>query len=240
MNPDAARKFVAKRPFEAFAVRGTPRIANKHLVWTRNYTVSREVGPFGDFVRPFTVNGEGTLCFVNVNELLGFEIGDTRTGKMLQRVVVQGFEKGATKRHGCPSHGIGLTPDEREIWLTDAHNRRVHIFDGTTMPPAYVASIELRDEPGWITFSIDGRYGYPSTGDVVEVATRKIVAGLKDEKGAAVQSEKMLEIDFADGKPVRAGDQFGVGRARIVFSNGPTTPERKLLEVQEQPRRKGK
>lgn len=181
---------------------------------TRDYTVSREVGPFGDFVRPFTVNGDGTLCFVNVNELLGFEIGDTRTGKMLHRVEVKEFEKGQTKRHGCPSHGIGLTPDEKELWLTDPHNRRMHIFDTTKMPPAQLASIELRDEPGWITFSLDGRYGYPSTGDVVEVATRKIVAGLTDEKGAAVQSEKMLEIDFADGKPVRAGDQFGLGRKR--------------------------
>ena len=179
---------------------------------TRTYEVSREVGPFSDFVRPFTVNGAGTRCLVNVNELLGFEIGDTQTGKMLHRVEVKGFEKGQTKRHGCPSHGIGLTPDEKEIWLTDPHNRRMHIFDATKMPPAQVASIEVRDEPGWITFSIDGKYGYPSTGDVIDVGTRKIVAGLTDEKGAAVQSEKMLEIDFADGKPVRAGDQFGLGR----------------------------
>jgi len=47
---------------------------------------------------------------------------------------------------------------------------------------------------------------------VLEVKTRKIVANLTDEKGAAVQSEKMLEIDFADGRPVRTGDQFGLGR----------------------------
>jgi len=116
------------------------------------------------------------------------------------------------KRHGCPSHGVGLTPDEKELWVTDAHNRRVHLFDNTVLPPKQVLSLELRDEPGWVTFSLDGRYAYPSTGDVIEVKTRKIVAGLTDEKGAAVQSEKMLEIDFAGGRPVRAGDQFGLGR----------------------------
>ena len=71
----------------------------------------------------------------------------------------------------------------------------------------------MRDEPGWITFSIDGRFAYPSTGDVIEVATRKIITGLKDEKGADVQSEKMLEIDFRSDQPVRTGDQFGLGRA---------------------------
>jgi hypothetical protein len=35
---------------------------------------------------------------------------------------------------------------------------------------------------------------------------------LADEKNRPVMSEKMIEIHFADGKPVRNGDQFGVGR----------------------------
>ena len=52
----------------------------------------------------------------------------------------------------------------------------------------------------------------PSTGDVVEVKTRRIVAELTDEQKRAVQSEKMLEIDFDGSQPVRAGDQFGLGR----------------------------
>ncbi len=176
------------------------------------HEVVKEVGPFGNFIRPFTVNGSGTLCFVNLNALLGFEVGDLKGGKMLHRVEVAGFKVGPTKRHGCPSHGVGLTPDEKEVWLTDAHNRRLHLFDNTVMPPKQVASIELRDEPGWVTFTIDGQYAYPSTGDIIEVKTRKIVGGLTDENGVAVQSEKMLEIDFADGKAARAGDQFGLGR----------------------------
>ena len=179
---------------------------------TRNHEVVREVGPFSNFIRPFTINGAQTLCFVNVNDLLGFEIGDLVSGKMLHRVEVQGFEKGPTQRHGCPSHGIGLTPDEKEIWLTDSHNRRLHIFDARVMPPKQLASILLREEPGWVTFSLDGHYAYPSTGDVIDTSTRKIIVGLKDEKGAEVQSEKLLEIDFIDGQPIRAGDQFGLGR----------------------------
>ncbi len=61
---------------------------------------------------------------MNVNELLGFEVGDLASGRKLHRVEVKGFKKGPTKRHGCPSHGIGLTPDEKELWLTDAFNSR--------------------------------------------------------------------------------------------------------------------
>jgi hypothetical protein len=181
---------------------------------TSKHEAARTVGPFSASVRPFTVNGRQTLCFVNVNELLGFEVGDLKSGRMLHRVEVQGFEKGPVKRHGCPSHGIGLTPDEKELWVTDATNQRLHIFDATVMPPKQLTSIKLRDEPGWVTFTLDGKYGYPSTGDVIDVATKKIVTGLADETGAAVQSEKMLEIDIRGETPVRTGDQFGVGRVR--------------------------
>lgn len=182
------------------------------VVDTSSHKIDRTVGPFSGNIRPFTVNGKETLVFVCVNGCLGFEIGDLRTGKKLHRVEVAGFKTGLVKRHGCPSHGIGLTPDEKEIWVCDAHNKRMHVFDATVMPPKQLASIECRDEPGWITFSINGDLAYPSSGDVIDVKTRKVVAQLTDEEGRAVGSEKLLEIDWADGKPVRAGNQFGVGR----------------------------
>ena len=181
---------------------------------TKKHEIIREVGPFANAIRPFTVNGRGTLCFANVNELLGFEVGDLTTGKKLHRVEVEGFRKGPVKRHGCPSHGVGLTPDEKELWLTDATNSRLHIFDNTVMPPKQLESIRLRDQPGWITFSLDGKYAYPSTGDIIDVKSRKIVGGLMDETGTEVQSEKMVEIQFKNGQPIRNGDQFGLGRIR--------------------------
>ena len=184
------------------------------------------------------MDGLQTLCFVNVNRLLGFEVGDLVTGQKLYRVEVAGFQQGPTKRHGCPSHGIGLTPDGRELWLTDAFNRRMHIFDATMMPPKQIGEVSLRDEPGWITFSIDGRHAYPSTGDVIDVRTRKIIAGLKDEAGRDIQREKLLEIDFRGAEPVLAGDQFGFGRpdgsarhrrgeTEPVITRGGNTPERR-------------
>ena len=180
----------------------------------KTHAIVKKVGPFSDSIRPFTINGSQTLCFVNVNELLGFEVGDLKTGKMLHRVEVAGFHKGPTKRHGCPSHGIGLTPDEKELWLADAANSSIHVFDATQTPPKQMMSIKLRDQPGWATFSIDGRYAYPSTGEVIDTRTKRIVATLEDETGRHVQSEKLLEIVFAGGKPVRAGDQFGIGQKR--------------------------
>ncbi|MEZ4828768.1 MAG: hypothetical protein R3C61_21155 [Bacteroidia bacterium] len=178
---------------------------------TQNHTAERTIGPFSHSIRPFTVNGSQTLCFVNVNELLGFEVGDMVTGKMIHRVEVEGFEKGPVKRHGCPSHGIGLTPDEKELWVVDGANSQVHFFDATVMPPRQTGSAALREQPGWVTFSIDGKLAWLSTGEVFDVSTHKIIAALSDEEGRMVQSEKVVEIDFLNGRPFQAGDQFGRG-----------------------------
>ncbi len=181
---------------------------------TTSHTVEKTVGPFSASIRPFTINGCQTRCYVCINELLGFEVGDLTTNKMLCRVEVPGFKKGAVKRHGCPSHGIGLTPDETQVWVCDAFNQQMHVFDATVTPPRLIDSIKVRDEPGWITFSLDGTFAYPSTGDIIDVPSRKIVGGLTDETGAAVQSEKMVEIQFetTTKSVLRTGDQFGLGR----------------------------
>ena len=101
----------------------------------KTHTVASTVGPFDNVIRPFTVNGSNTLCFVNINELLGFEVGDLKTGKKLYRVEVEGYKQGPVKRHGCPSHGIALTPDEKQFWLADCANEAIHVFDSTVMPP---------------------------------------------------------------------------------------------------------
>jgi hypothetical protein len=200
-GPDGARVYLAglRSPILSIADPSTHKVIGG-------------VGPFSNMVRPFTINGAQTLCFVNVNGLLGFEVGDLRTGKMLHRVEVAGYEKGPVKRHGCPSHGIGLTPDERELWVADGANSALHIFDARAMPPKPIATIKLRDQPGWITFSVDGKLAFPSTGEVIDVASRTVIATLTDEAGRAVQSEKVVEVDFANGKVVRTGDQFGIGR----------------------------
>ena len=187
---------------------------NLLVVDTRDREVLKTIGPFSNFIRPFTVNGAGTLCFVNVDGLLGFEVGDLLTGRKLYRVEVQGYSQGPVKRHGCPSHGIALTLDEKELWVADGANDSIHVFDASVMPPRQTVRIKQRDMPGWISFSLDGRFAFSSTGEIIDAATKKIVATLQDEKGREVQSEKMLDLQIANGKLVRAGNQFGVGMKR--------------------------
>lgn len=184
-----------------------------HVLDTKTNEVVHKIGPFSAPIRPFTINGKATRCYCCVNDLLGFEIGDVETGKFVKRVEVRGFKRGPVKRHGCPSHGVGMTPDEKEIWVVDAFNQALHIFAVEGDRVEQVHSITgLREQPGWITFSLDGRFAYPSTGEVIDTRTREVVAALFDETGREVHSEKMVQIIFSGNEPVQVGDQFGIGR----------------------------
>ncbi|NND32389.1 MAG: hypothetical protein HKN76_07335 [Saprospiraceae bacterium] len=188
---------------------GTPFL---HIADTESHTLQAKVGPFHGGIRPFTINSAETLAFINVNDLLGFEVGDLHTGEKTASIKVEGWEKGPVRRHGNPSHGIGLTPDESEIWISDGHNMRLHVFSAEA-PYQQLTSIPLKDMPGWITFSKDGRFAYPSSGEVIDVKTRQIITHLVDEAYNYVASEKMVEIHWKDGKISDAGDQFGLGQA---------------------------
>ena len=147
-----------------------------------------------------------TLCFVNTYKV-GFFVGDLVNRKVLHWVHVKeakGF-----------SHGVGMTPDETEIWLPNPADKRLWVFDATVMPPKRKCSIDVcRKSHGWITFSLDGKYAWPDTGEVFDTRTKKLVATLKDEQGRPVASSKFIEIHFKGRAPIRMGDQFGIGRCK--------------------------
>jgi hypothetical protein len=97
--------------------------------------------------------------------------------------------------------------------VADGYNMRLHIFSAVK-PYQQLTTIPLQDMPGWITFSLDGKYAYASSGEVIDVKTRKILVTLQDEHYNNVASEKMMEVQMNGSKAVRIGDQFGVGRVR--------------------------
>jgi len=174
---------------------------------------------FKDNIRVFVLNHDASLIYTNQNNLLGFQIADVKTGQVLHTVEVQGFpwrEKwNATPRpripHGCPSHGIALTNDEKELWLADGINDYIHIFDNTVMPPKQIESFKTTGGAYWITLSLDGNLAYLSSGDVVDMKTRKIIGTLKDEYGRTMRSEKLLDMMFTNGKLTAVVNQFGNG-----------------------------
>jgi hypothetical protein len=172
---------------------------------------------FSEMVRPLTINHDGSLVYVNVNDLIGFEIGDVKTGKKLGRYEIPGD---AWKGKGY-SHGIGMTPDESEIWVADPFNNAWQIWDnpGDGRSPVYNASKMIKPTAGvvhsWISMTNDGKLAFIGDSSVIDVKKHKEIAVMKDEFGRRiVHTEKVLYLTFRDGKLIEANNQFAVGDAK--------------------------
>jgi DNA-binding beta-propeller fold protein YncE len=183
---------------------------------TATNKVIGKIGPFSKGVRPFAISEDEKYAVANVDGLLGFEVGAVRTGeewggRMLYRVEAQTPPQRLNemtppqhKPHSTPSHGVNIRPDQKEIWVVDGVYGYVYAYDAAVMPPKYLAAVPLykdaheQPHPGWLTFGLDGRYAYPDGGAVIDTRTKKVAARIPT-------SEKLIEVDFEGGKPVRAG-----------------------------------
>jgi len=167
------------------------------------------VGERGVF--PFTVDSRNRTAYICLGQHVGFDVLDLLKGRTLHRVMAADPANGQTIAHR--THGAGLTPDEKELWISDQDGKKLFIFDATQMPPKQTGHVDLSvGGHGWITFSLDGRHAWCHTPDIIDVKSRKIVATLKDENGQLVSGSKFIEVHFRNGKVVAMGDQFGVGR----------------------------
>jgi len=164
-----------------------------------------EVGESGVF--PFTVNSSLSLAFVCLGKHVGFDVVDLKAGKPIHRVLAG--ETPIAHR----THGVAMTPDESELWISDQDGKKLFIFDATKMPPARKGSVELSTlGHGWVNFSLDGAFAWSHTPDIFDAKTKKQIATLRDEKGKPFGSSKLIEVQMRDGKVVRVGSEFGIGR----------------------------
>ena len=176
------------------------------------------VGERGVF--PFTIDSRNRTAFVCLGNHVGFDVLDLSNGRVPHRVMAMDPATGKPISHR--THGAGLTPDEKELWISDQDGKKLFIFDAKQMPPKQTGHVDLSvGGHGWITFSLDGRFAWCHTPDVFDVKTRQQVATLKDENGKLVSGSKFIEVHFRKGKVVAMGDQFGLGR---VYANSGTAP----------------
>jgi DNA-binding beta-propeller fold protein YncE len=191
--------------------------------------VIKKIGPLlNGGVRPFTINGKETLAFTTATGYLGFQVSSITTGQVLYTVPVAPASefpyKPGQPGPSSPSHGISLSPDEKEVWVIDQPNSYVHVFDVSGLPgsaPKQVANIKLRAmtgtqvgctydclREGWLQHTLDGRFVIVGdSGDVIDTTTRQSVANLEP----LYNSRVFLEIDWSGGVPVATSTRSGVG-----------------------------
>jgi hypothetical protein len=183
----------------------------------------RGIGPLIGTVRPFTVNGSNTLAFTTATNFDGFQVSSIVTGRVLFTVPFGAVPGGF--RFTGPSHGISLSPDERQLYVIDSVHKEVQAYDvsrvGEGVGPSRLGGVAVggligMEAPcaydcgrgGWLQRSIDGRLVYVGdSGEVIETATRKVLTTLP----ALLDTKKSLEIDWSQGVPVASSERTGAG-----------------------------
>ena len=183
--------------------------------------VSR-VGPYAGILGPYAVDGTSRTVVNDVTNLWGMQVADLNTGRIVTAEL-------PNRPGGSPGlmHGIGWTPDQREVWQSSNWNDpHVYVWDmREPWAPVFKRALPLRSGHGshWLTFAIKGDYGYvapnKNSDDGTEIFDTKTHASV----GVIGSSEDMLEIDFGNGKVTQVGDQYGIGR-RIPAAASDQTP----------------
>jgi YVTN family beta-propeller protein len=138
--------------------------------------------PFSSVVRPIALSRDEKRLFAEVDGLVGFEEADLTTRKMVHRV--QAVLPDEQKKVASRSHGLGLRPDQKELWECDVEHHDVHVYDVTGAQPKQIATIAMGAGVYWLTFSPDGKTCYVAVRDADEVAAvdteaKKITARVK-------------------------------------------------------------
>jgi hypothetical protein len=154
------------------------------------------------------IDAEHQVMYVTQRGLLGLRVLDLRTGVTRYIVHFKGFTWNSRFGPNPPSHGLSLAPDRPELWVLDAPNRSLHVFDVSALPdspPRRVEDVRLErtmTQPGWLLRSADGRFLYVAgSGDVIDTQTSTSVA----ELDALAEAHAMIEMDWVDGRPVFPG-----------------------------------
>jgi YVTN family beta-propeller protein len=146
---------------------------------------------FQEGVRPiaFETNADGSTkrLFVQLSNFHGFAIVDFANRKEAGRIELPNdipadkVDKGPF--NASPSHGLGVSPDGKTLWVTSRPNARVYTYslpDLKLLP----GPVDLGGRPDWVTFTPDSKLVYIATENtdsvvVIDVAQRKEVTRVK-------------------------------------------------------------
>lgn len=128
------------------------------------------------FPRPIAIMDDQSRMFVQSTDVEGFLVIDLETGEETERIE---FGNEPTEVWEITntilkpkSHGIGLTPDESELWATSTMADEWRVFSVPDLELLAIIPIPEGNAPNWIDFTPDGNFAYVSNTTFVPVPER--------------------------------------------------------------------
>jgi len=134
--------------------------------------------PFSNSVRPPALAPDEKRYYQNVDGLIGFEVADIKSRKVIARVHHKIPQKLGAK--ASRSHGLAVRPDGKEIWSCNVEHGIVHVHDITSDKFPEIATLTMIERVYWLCFSPDSRFAYISVRGankicVVDARSKKIL-----------------------------------------------------------------
>jgi len=139
--------------------------------------------PFDRGVRPIAFergsDGSTTRMFVQLSDFHGFAVVNFQTHEVVARIKLPDEPMGGTAQGGAPSHGIGVSPDGKTLWVDSSLANAVFVY---SLPELKVLGyVRTGDVPDWVTFTPDGKKLYVANSgansvSVIDTTTRQQVA----------------------------------------------------------------
>jgi YVTN family beta-propeller protein len=145
-------------------------------------------------VRPMTIeaapDGSTRRIYAQLSNLNGFAVIDFAGRKEVARIKLPDNGFGAAERRlDSPSHGIGVAPDGKTLWVTSIAANAVYAYSLPDLKPlgeTALQALKLPERqpigavPNWVTFTPDSRLLYISNAaarsvSVVDTASFKLV-----------------------------------------------------------------
>jgi YVTN family beta-propeller protein len=137
----------------------------------------------GGVPRPLAVTHDEKTLYCALSDLHGFVIADIPRRAVVETVDLPPLPDGVEfPVPHTPTHGLELSPNERELWVTSCGTDTVYIFD--TARRQIVGKVGVGRGPNWVTFSPDGQFCCVSNVlsddvSIIQVANRREVSRVK-------------------------------------------------------------
>ncbi|MEX2152654.1 MAG: beta-propeller fold lactonase family protein [Gemmatimonadaceae bacterium] len=144
--------------------------------------------PTADGVRPLEPSGDGRTIYVALSNLIGFVVVDAPARKVVRRVQLGTFPEGVPQPYrDTYTHALQLSPDGRELWVTDDVNDLLRVVRLSDMKE--VAQIRTGHFPHWFALRPDGKVLFVSLWfsdavAAVDIASRRVLTNIQFELGS--------------------------------------------------------
>jgi YVTN family beta-propeller protein len=144
--------------------------------------------PTDEGVRPLEPAPDGRTIYVALSNLLGFVVVDASARKVVRRVELGTLPEGVPQPYRATwTHALQLSPDGRELWVTDDINDLLRIVRLADMKE--IAQIRTGHFPHWFALRPDGKVLFASLWfsdavAAVDIASRKVLHNIQFERGS--------------------------------------------------------